>query len=121
MSIQRNTQSSSHVYPENQTPLQVARWSGQRESVTTTASSQRITLPAGADLIEISAAEAVFLNFGDDAVDASSTIADDGSRLFLAGVQVAPVPLDPATGTPYTHVAVLQVATAGLLQVEELI
>ena len=121
MTLKRNAQSGSHVYPESQMPLQITRWSGQRESVTSSASSQRITLPTGADLIEISAAEAVFLNFGDNAVDATSTIADDGSRLFLAGVQVAPVPFDPATGIPYTHVAVLQVATAGLLQIEELV
>ena len=121
MAIERNKQSSSHVYPESQTPLQVARWSGQRESKTTTGSSQRITLPSGADLIEISAAEAVYMNFGGSGVTATSTIADDASRLFLAGVQVVPVPLDPATGDPYTHVAVLEVATGGLLQIEELV
>jgi hypothetical protein len=121
MPIERKDSSDSHVFPENQTPLQVARWSGQRESVTSSGTSQRITLPTGADLIEISAAEAVYLNFGGGAVDATSSIADDGSRLFLAGVQVVPVPLDPATSIPYTHVAVLQVATAGLLQVEELV
>lgn len=107
------------VFPGGE-PLQVARWSGQRDSKTTSVSSQRITLPTGAKLIEITAVNPVFINFGDVTVDASSTIAIDGSRIFLAGVQVVQVPLDPATGLPYTHVAVIQVSAAGIFQIEEL-
>ena len=101
-------------------PLQVARWSGQRESITSSASSQRITLPAGTKIAEITAVNPVFINFGDVTVDATAVIANDGSRIFLAGVQVMQIPLDPATGIPYTHVAVLQVTAAGIFQIEEL-
>ncbi len=121
MAIERKSRSNSHLFPENNTPLQVARWSGQRDSVTSSGSSQRITLPTGADLLEITAVNPVFINFGGSSVDATSTIADDGSRLFLAGVQVVQVPLDPATGDPYTHVAVLEVSSAGIFQIEELV
>ena len=101
-------------------PLQVARLSGQRESVTSSGSSQRITLPVGTKIAEITAVNPVFINFGDVTVDASSTIAADGSRIFLAGVQVMQIPLDPATGIPYTHVAVIQVTAAGIFQIEDL-
>lgn len=102
-------------------PLQVARWSGQREFKTTSGTTQRITLPTGTKLIEITAVNPVYINFGDNTVEATSTIADDGSRLFLAGVQVVQVPLDPADNVPYTHVAVIQVSVAGIFQVEKLL
>ena len=119
MAINRDEQTDTHVFPEQSVPLQVARWTEQRESVTTSGASQRITLPVGSSLIELTAIEAVFINFGDVTVDASSVIADDGSRLFLAGVQVVPVPLD-SSGDPYTHLAVIQQSVAGIFQVEQL-
>ena len=120
MGVQRNKNSGSHIFEESQTPLQVVRWTEQRVAVTTTVSSQRLTLPTGADLIEITAVEPVYINFGDNTVDASSTIASDGSRIFLAGVQVVQVPIDPATDLPYTHLAVIWLVAAGVFQVEEL-
>ena len=120
MGVQRNKNSGSHIFEESQTPLQVVRWTEQRVAVTTTGSSQRLTLPTLADLIEITAVEAVYINFGGNAVDASNTIANDGSRIFLAGVQVVQVPIDSATELPFTHVAVVQVASPGVFQVEEL-
>ena len=118
MTIDRNHKSNDHNFPGD-TPLQVPRWTEQRESVTTSGASQRLTLPTGASLIEISAQEAAYLNFGDNTVDASAVIANGESRLFLAGVQVVPVPLD-SSGDPQTHVAVLQESVAGIFQVEEL-
>lgn len=114
-----NDEHDTPVFPGG-VPLQVARWSGQRDSKTTSGSSQRITLPTGSKLIELTAVNSVFANFGGSGVNATSTIANDGSRLFLAGVQVVQVPLDPATGIPYTHVAVIQQTEAGVFQVEKL-
>ncbi len=115
----RIAESGSHGFPQQENPLQVAKWSGKRETVTSSGASQLITLSSGATLVEISAVEAVYLEFGGAGAVATSTIEDDASRIFLAGVQVVPVPLD-SSGDPYTHVAVLQVAVAGIVQVEML-
>ncbi len=102
-------------------PLQVTRWSEKRVAIGFNSGSQRITIPANAVLIEITATENCFINFGDNTVVASSTVATDGSRLFLGGVQIVPVPLDGETPrVPYTHVAVISEAADGSLQVEEL-
>jgi len=103
------------------TPLQIGRWSGQRASLVASGTSGRITLPTGAEYIEITAVEPTYLNFGDVTVVATTVIASDGSRYFAAGVQVISVPLDPATSLPYTHVAILQVSLGGLIQVEQLV
>lgn len=121
MSVDRDAQSDALIIPKagKGTPLQTVRWSGQRAAVTTSGSSQRITLPAGSKVIEITAVTDAYLNFGDNTVEATSTIANDASRLMLAGVQVIPVLLDPATGEEYTHVAVLQSSTPGIFQVEQ--
>lgn len=101
-------------------PLQVTRWTEKRIAIGFNVSSQRILIPAGAVLVEITATENCFINFGDVTVDASSTIATDGSRLFLAGVQIVPVPLDAEDPrVPFTYVAVLAEAADGTLQVEE--
>lgn len=101
------------------TPLQVTRWSEQRVGVTFTGSNQIMEiLPTGAILVELTATENCFINFGGSSVIATATIAVNESRLFLAGVQVVPVPLD-GSGVPFTHVAVIQQGTAGILQVEE--
>lgn len=100
-------------------PLQVVRWSEQRASFVADNSTERLVIPNNAALIEISAVENCFINFGDVTVNATTTIATDGSRLFMAGVQVVPVPLDPATNAPYTHVAALRQATDGIFQVEQ--
>ena len=101
------------------TPLQVTRWSEQRVGVTFTASNQIMEiLPVGAILVELTATENCFINFGGGSVVATAAIAVDESRLFLAGVQVVPVPLD-GSGDPFTHVAVIQQSVSGVLQVEE--
>lgn len=122
MTIERNDSNDTHVFPgqDGNVPLQVTRWTGQRESVTTSGASQRLTLPTGTGLVEITAEQNVYLNFGDNTVVASAVIADDASRFFLLGVQVIPVPIDPATELPYTHVAVIQQNIAGVFQVEQL-
>lgn len=100
------------------TPVQIARWTEQRTSVTFTGTSARLTLPSGSLLVEISASENCFLNFGNGSVNATAVIATDESRLFLAGVQNVVVPID-GSGDPFTHVAVIQQTVAGLIQVEQ--
>ena len=112
--------SRGYVFPASgNVPLQVVRWTEQRTSIVLGGASVRVTLPAGSEVIELTATENCFINFGDNTVDATAVIATDGSRLFLAGVQVVPVPIDPATDEPYTHVAAIQDATAGILQIEQ--
>jgi hypothetical protein len=103
------------------TPLQVVRWSGNRVGVASGVSgSTEELLPAGAQLIEITATENIYIRFGNTGMPvASTTIADDGSRLFLAGVQVVPVPLD-AAGNPFDYFSVIRAAaTSGIVQIEE--
>ncbi len=121
MAIDRDTQGDALVIPtaKGNEALQVTRWTGQREFKTTSVTSQLITLPTGSKVIEITAVADVFINFGDGTPVASSTIASDGSRLLLAGVQVIPVPINPATGNEYLKVAVIQSTAAGIFQVEQ--
>ncbi len=116
--LEKHTVYPFHPYQKG-TPLQVVRWAGERVGVACGASSLELVLPAGAHLVEISSTENAYINFQTGTgVTATSTIADDGSRLFVAGVQLVPVPFDPGTGEPYTHIACIQVDTAGIFQVE---
>lgn len=121
MTIDRDEQGDALVIPtaKGNEALQVVRWTGQREFKTTSGTSQLIVLPVGSKVIEITAVADVFINFGDGTPIASSTIVDDGSRLLLAGVQVVPVPINPATGVEYLKVAVIQSTAAGIFQVEQ--
>ena len=57
--------------------------------------------------------------FGDGTVVATATIGNDASRLFLAGVQIVPVPIDGGTQLPFTHMSVIEAASAGVFQVEK--
>lgn len=100
-------------------PLQVVRWSGDRVSISFTGSTARIGLPADTRLVELTATENCFIAFGDDTVDASSTIGAV-SRLFMAGVQVVPVPIDPATEDLYKYIAAIQETAGGILQMERI-
>lgn len=104
-------------FAKDRTPLQVLNWTQQRAGLAFTGSTDRLALPSGAGAIEISATENCYINFGDSSVEATSTIANDGSRLFMAGVQVVPMPVNSDGSTP-THMAVIQVASAGIVQVE---
>ena len=113
-----NDEHDTPVFPGG-IPLQVARWTEQRASVATGPSSARVTIPAGAEIVELTASESCYINFGGSGVDASSVIASDGSRLFLAGVQAIVVPLD-GSGVPFTHVAAIRQSTSGIFQVEQL-
>ena len=120
MTIGRNDKSGDHAFPPSKgIPLQVARWTGRRAAVTTSATSQRLELPDGASLVEIVTQEAVYINFGDSSVVASDVIGNDSNLLFLTGVQIVPVPLNGA-GAPQTHVAVLAETQPGVFQVSEL-
>ena len=113
MGIKRVTASGEFKF-QDQNTLQVTTWVEQRIAVTTTVASQRLLLPVGAELVEITAEKNVFVNFGDGTVVASSTIANDESRFFLAGVQVVPVPVGA------TDIAVIWQTEAGIFQVEQL-
>lgn len=122
MPVRRQTEGAGDggdiVFDTHQhTPLQITRWTEQRIGATFTGSNQALLIPVGAIVIELSATENCFINFGDSGAVATSTIANDGSRLFLAGVQVIVVPLDG--DVPFTHIAVIQQAAAGILQIEE--
>jgi len=123
MAIDRDTGSDAVVIPQEgkDVPLQITRWSGKREFKTTSGTSQLITIPVGAQVLEITAELDVFINFGDDTPVASSTIADDGSRYFPAGVQVVPIPINASTGKEYLKVAVIQKTVAGIFQVEKVL
>ncbi len=113
--------SRKYVFPgtDQNVPLQVVRWTEQRTFINFTGSTARIAIPTGAELIELTATENCYLNFGDNTVEAAATIVTDGSRIFVAGVQVIPVPIDPTTDEPYTHIAAIQSSAAGILQIEQ--
>ncbi len=100
------------------TPLQITRWTEKRVFAVFTGTSQALVIPVDAVAVELTATENCYINFGGSSVEATSTIATDGSRLYLAGVQVIPVPLD-GSGDPFTHIAVIQHTVSGILQVEE--
>ena len=101
------------------TPLQAVRWTGQRVGLTTTVASQELVIPSGAQLLEITAQKDCYIIFGAaTGITATSTIANDLSRFFAAGVQVVPVPFSAGT-TPYTHIAVIWESEAGIFQIEE--
>lgn len=122
MAVDRDEQGDAVVIPTalGNVPLQVTRWSGKRESKTLSGTSQEIVLPTGSKVIEIMSEQNCYIRFGGSGVEATTVIADDGSRFFVLGVQVIPVPLDPASGVEYTHVAVIWQSTAGIFQVEKL-
>lgn len=108
------------LFPFARSPLQVVQWSQKRVGASFTGASQALTLPADTDIIEISSTEHCYINFGTSgAVTATTVIASDASRLFVAGVQVIPVPINPATGTPFTHMAVISAGVNGVIQVEK--
>lgn len=102
-------------------PLQIVRWSGQRVALTTSAIAQLIVLPVGSVCVEITAVQNIFMTFGDDSVVTTKVIENNGARLYLAGVQVAPIPLDPATGEEFTHVSVIEDALPSIVQIEQVL
>lgn len=120
MSVKRDPINEDYVFGVRTTanPLQVTRWTGNRVGVTTGAAAQLIPLPAGTELVEITATENAYIAFGDGTVVATATI-DATSRLFLAGVQIVPVPINIANNLPYTHMSVIEAASAGVFQVEQ--
>lgn len=117
MSLSKNND-GEHTFVRR-SALQVPAWSEKRVGGTLAVATDRFVLPTGATLIELSVTEDSFINFGDVTVDASSVIADDDSRLFMAGVQIVVVPEDN-DGVPFTHLAFIRVATNGIIQAEKL-
>ncbi len=117
MSLSKNND-GEHTFVRR-SALQVPAWSEVRVGAAITNSSARFVLPPGATLLELSATEDCFINFGDVTVVATSTIATDGSRLFMGGVQICVVPQD-SNGVPFTHLAFLRVDKNGTIQAEKL-
>jgi len=119
MSLKRDAVNEDYVFGTHRgNPLQVTRWTGNRVGVTTGAAAQLIALPAGTEIIEITATENAYVAFGDGTVVATAAV-DATSRLFLAGVQIVPVPIDGGSDLPYTHMSVIEAASAGVFQVEK--
>ena len=116
--LSKAAQVSEHVFARR-SALQVPPWTEKRVGGTLTGTTSRVLIPAGATLIEISVTQDCYINFGDVTVDASSSIATDGSRLFMAGVQIVVVPEDSA-GVPLTYMAAIRVSLDGVYQVEQL-
>ncbi len=90
---------------------------------TIAASSDRLVIPVGSRLIEITALVDVYIRFGTVAVVATSTIGNDSanSKLFAAGVQIIEVP--DISGTLATHMAFIEAAVGddSVIQVEQLV
>lgn len=119
MSLKREVPSGDYVFGvKSSAPLQVTKWSGNRVGVTTGAVAQLIALPADTELVEITATENAYVAFGDGTVVATAAV-DATSRLFLAGVQIVPVPIDSGSQLPFTHMSVIEAASAGVFQVEK--
>lgn len=100
-------------------PLQVALWTAQRAVINFNGTTQRIALPAGSEIVELTATENCFIAFGGSGVDADGAIVTDASRLYLSGVQAIVVPVD-SSSVPFTYIAAIEQATAGILQIEKL-
>ncbi len=83
--------------------------------------TDRIALPTGAKLIELSSTADCYIMFGDVTVDATATIGNDGvnSKLFMAGVQIVEVPT--ISGVLAAYIAYIQVSAAGFIQAEQLV
>jgi len=120
MTVKRVVGNEDYVFvSKNSTPLQVVRWTEKRVGGSLAVASARFVLPAGAELIELSATQNCFINFGDVTVVATATIATDGSRLFMSGVQTVPVPIDTVTNLPFTHLAFIRETQDGTIQAEQ--
>jgi len=83
--------------------------------------TDRVTLPVGSKLIELTCTTDCYIRFGTSSVDATTTIGDDdtASKLFMAGVQIVEVP-SPA-GVLAVALAYIQVSAAGFIQAEQLV
>ncbi len=119
MSLKRDVANEDYVFgSKSSVPLQVTRWTGQRVGVTTSAVAELIQLPANTELIEITATENVYVAFGDGTVVATQSVGNDASRLFLAGVQIIPVPID-AGNLPFAFMSVIEESSPGVFQAEK--
>jgi hypothetical protein len=118
--IRRDPVNEDYVFGgKSNNALQVTRWTGKRVGVTTSGSAELIELPPDTELIEVTATENVYVAFGDGTVVATASIGDDASRLFLAGVQILPVPIDGGSNLPFTHMSVIEESSPGVFQAEK--
>lgn len=100
------------VYP-NGSPTPVYIGKGNRVNANSSGSAtSAAALPTGSRLVVIRSTESVYLAFGTGSV---SAVADETSILFLAGELVLPVPEGA------THFSIIQVTTAGVFQIEQLV
>ena len=120
MAVKKTSAEGEHVF-QRRSALQVPAWTEKRIGGVIAAITDRLVIPAGATLIELSALVDCYINFGDVTVDATSVIATDGSRLYMAGAQIVVVP-ESAPGVPFTHLAFIEAAVGSdsVIQVEQL-
>lgn len=95
-------------------PIQTLALSGDRVTASVTGSSNTVALPASAlkknrSVVRLSATTDCFINFGGSGVVAAI---DNTSTLFPKGVETLTVPVGA------DHIAVIQIAASGTLQVE---
>ena len=95
-------------------PLQVMRWTGQRESLITSPTSQRMTIPAGATMLELTGTQDCFIAFGGAAVDATVVVANDASRFFLAALEARRSALQGAGAHSAAKAAAIAAACSGV-------
>lgn len=94
-------------------PIQTLGLGSSTNKITIGGTSQRAAIPSGAgaeDIIRIAANTDCYIKFGDSTVEATAN-----DPLFTQGVEAFKVP-DRAT-----HVAALQVDTAGIMTLTELL
>ena len=120
MALDKATAEDEFVFTRR-SALQIKTGSN-RVGGTIAGTTDRLVIPAGATLIEITATTDCYIRFGDVTVVATSTIGNDGanSKLFAAGVQIIEVPT--ISDVLATHLAFIDFAAAGgIIQVEQLV
>jgi hypothetical protein len=96
--------------------IQILSPSGDRAAVTTSAVSQRLTIPSGAVFVRAAASAACYIKYGDSSVTATADAS--ANTYFPAGVEPFRVPV--ISGAQATHVAVIQESESGVFQIEAL-
>lgn len=77
------------------------------DTITVGAASARVAIPAGALVVRLAATVNCYYKWGDNTVTAAA-----GDRIMIAGVEMKAVP------EGVTHIAAIQVTTAGLLEID---
>ena len=95
----------------NRKAIQTLRLNTTTSKITIGGTTARVALPTGVtagDIVRVASNTDCYINFGTSAVDAAAT-----NVLFTQGVEMFAVPPDA------THLAAIQVSTAGVLTITE--